>query len=64
MDLVEEKQLLTSPQQSKRSLIITNGTDAKDNKNGSSPGKYSIDQVRLLKSLLEMMASGRESAGW
>jgi len=64
MDLVEEKQLLTNPQQSKRSLIITNGTDAKDNKSGSSPGKYSINQVRLLKSLLEMMASGRESAGW
>ena len=26
--------------------------------------KFSIDQVRLIKSVLEIMKSGRESSGW
>jgi hypothetical protein len=26
--------------------------------------KYSIDQVRLIKSVLEIMKSGRENGGW
>ena len=51
MDLIEEKGLLS----------YTNQVNDKESK--TTP-KYSIDQVRLLKSLLEVMSSGRESSGW
>ena len=64
MDLVEEKQLLSHPElkteKSRRrsSSVSIGSTDS------SGSGKYGIDQVRLLKALLEVMASGRESGGW
>lgn len=57
MDLVEEKKLLSHPEKSNR-----RGSNA--NMDPSGPRKYGIDQVRLLKALLEVMASGRESGGW
>lgn len=34
-----------------------------DDPNNAIP-KFSIDQVRLIKSVLEIMKSGRESSGW
>lgn len=34
------------------------------NESSKSTPKFSIDQVRLLKALLEIMSSGRESSGW
>jgi hypothetical protein len=52
MDLVEEKKLLSFPFRH----------DSTDDADGSR--KYSIDQVRLIKSLLEVMGSGRECGGW
>jgi hypothetical protein len=52
MDLVEEKELLSFP-------FRNNSTNDAD-----SSRKYSIDQVRLIKSLLEVMSSGRECGGW
>lgn len=57
MDLVEEKQLLAYAE--KASRRGSNASAASD-----SSRKYDIDQVRLLKALLEVMASGRESGGW
>ncbi|KAL3783784.1 hypothetical protein HJC23_000373 [Cyclotella cryptica] len=51
MDLIEEKRLLSDADQFKE-------------KGSRTTPKYSIDQVRLLKSLLEVMSSGRESSGW
>ena len=58
MDLVEEKQLLTQAD--------TGSRPSSDNASvgSDSSRKYGIDQVRLLKALLEVMASGRESGGW
>ena len=58
MDLVEEKKLLSQPDRASR-----RGSNVSFNVDGS-PRKYGIDQVRLLKALLEIMASGRESGGW
>jgi len=58
MDLVEEKQLLSQPE-------TTNGRGSiMSIDSGSGSRKYGIDQVRLLKALLDVMASGRESGGW
>ena len=57
MDLVEEKDLISQPDKTNR-----RGSIASYDCNGTK--KYSIDQVRLLKALLEVMASGRECGGW
>merc|ERR1712085_155394 len=60
-DLVEEKQLLAHPE--KNGWRGTNAS-VESTESSGRPSKYSIDQVRLLKALLEVMASGRESGGW
>jgi hypothetical protein len=57
MDLVEEKDLISQPVKTNR-----RGSSTSYDCNGTK--KYSIDQVRLLKALLEVMASGRECGGW
>ena len=64
-DLVEERKLLSKPEQRSR-----NRRHSRRSSSGSKEGNpewkysYSIDQVRLLKALLELMSSGRESDGW
>jgi len=57
MDLIEEKKLLCQPEKMNR-----RGSNISFMSDGS--WKYGIDQVRLLKALLEVMLSGRESGGW
>ncbi|KAL3806036.1 hypothetical protein ACHAXA_005246 [Cyclostephanos tholiformis] len=57
MDLVEEKELISQPEKTnRRGSIVTR--DCYGSK------KYSIDQVRLLHAILDLMASGRECGGW
>lgn len=78
--LFDEKQLLDKSDKSEKSrrrrgsnLSIGSNKSSRSNRSNrsnrstlSSNGalKYGIDQVRLLKALLEVMASGRESGGW
>ena len=57
MDLVEEKELISQSDKTNR-----RGSIMSYDCNGTT--KYAIDQVRLLKALLEVMASGRECGGW
>ncbi|KAL7500214.1 hypothetical protein ACHAWT_008212 [Skeletonema menzelii] len=64
MDLVEEKQLLSGPDQMRGSIDDSDRVSISSKETTSVSRKYSIDQVRLLKSLLEVMESGRESGGW
>ena len=64
MDLVEEKHLLTGPDQGRGGIDDSERGSISSKESKSVSRKYSIDQVRLLKSLLEVMESGRESGGW
>ena len=64
MDLIEEKQLLSCPDQVKGGIDDNEGGSTSSKESSSVSRKYSIDQVRLLKALLEIMESGRESGGW
>lgn len=59
MDLCEEKQLLAQVEPANTSCSDSISTSA-----SKEPRKYGIDQVRLIKALLEVMSSGRESGGW
>jgi len=63
-DLCEEKQLLSQAEIDMATNTNRRGSGFSMSTASDDTRKYGIDQVRLLKALLEVMASGRESGGW